>query len=264
MPQLKLDLNDETSFIEPEKFHQGENNYYNMRNKRHGVAVIINNTDFVWHSQRNGSDRDEYNLTQTFTYLGYRIMVCKNLTSEEILWFFEHLDEKLRESDTHDTNKVANDSFVCCILFHGSDGDAIIGSDSKPVKRKDIETLTGRSAILNSRPKLFFIQACRGDNPGSIPVERVLADGSVPVSADFYFCYATVSGDKAYRGECKGSWFVIELCRILCKHATADSFPDGIQTKLNEAVGTKYRKNNYAIQPTGSSQLYKHVHFFHQ
>ncbi len=265
-PQLKLEFDEHTAAIfNPKPFHQERREYYSMKSERHGVAVIINNTNFLRHSIREGSDRDEYNLTQTFTYLGYRVIVCKNLTKPEILRFFDNLDKKLKESNAKDDQKVANDSFVCCILSHGSEG-VIIGSDSEPVKIKDIENLTGKSEMLNSKPKIFFIQTCRGDNPGSIPREIVQADDAAPTPADFYFCFATVSGDRAYRGNQKGSWFVIEVCKLLCSDAQADSLHSDFQLNLNRAVGTNpdYKHDGFAVQPTSSNQLYKHVHFFHQ
>ena len=267
-PRLKLDFDECTiTFIDPKRFSQGHGKYYNMKNDRHGVAVIINNTDFPRHSHRYGSDRDEYNLAQTFTYLGYRIIVCKNFTSGEILGLFKNLDKTLKESNDRDAQKVENDSFVCCILSHGDEG-VIIGSDSEPVKLREIETLTRDSKILNSKPKMFFIQACRGKDPGTLPVERIEADSTASTSADFYFCFATVFGEKAYRFENnhKGSWFVIEMCKILCHGATADSLHSDFQIQLNEAVSTNpiYRHGGegYASEPTCSNQLHKHVHFF--
>ncbi len=60
---------------------------------------------------------------------------------------------------------------------------------------------TGQSKILNSKPKSFFIQACRGDTPGSRPIERVLSDDAgAAVYADVYISYPTISGDKGTRG----------------------------------------------------------------
>ena len=138
---------------------------------------------------------------------------------------------------------------------------AVYGSDSKPVEIKDIVTGAGQSKTLNSKPKLFFIQACRGDNPGSQPIERTLSDDvSAPVYADIYISYPTISGDKAYRGERRGSWFIVELCRILCEKAQVKSLSD-IQKEVNQAMG-KYSHRGYMVHPTGSDQLHKRVHFF--
>jgi caspase 8 len=58
----------------------------------------------------------------------------------------------------------AYDCFVCCILSHGALG-TVYGTNGEPVQIKD---LTGhftptKSPTLATKPKLFFIQACQGN-----------------------------------------------------------------------------------------------------
>ena len=53
---------------------------------------------------------------------------------------------------------VANDSFVCCILSHGREGE-VFGSDSRPLEYTRIQRYLAKSEILRSRPKMLFIQA---------------------------------------------------------------------------------------------------------
>ena len=65
--------------------------------------------------------------------------------------------------------KVEHDSFVCCILSHGTK-DSIIGSNSKEVLRDYIEQQAGKNKTLSDKPKIFFLQACRGKELGSEPV----------------------------------------------------------------------------------------------
>ncbi len=55
------------------------------------------------------------------------------------------------------------DSFTCCLMSHGSEG-IIQGTDGKNVKINEIAThLNGKQCeSLAGKPKMFFIQACRG------------------------------------------------------------------------------------------------------
>ena len=152
----------------PELLHLNRQaDYYDMRHEMHGVAVIVNNTTFDKHLIREWSDIDEHNLKETFLYLGYRVIICRNLKSYDIVGFFENIDKILEDSNAGATNKVANDSFVCCMLSHGSEG-VIAGSDSEPVNIQSIELSLEQSKMLKSKPKMLFIQACRGDNPGRV------------------------------------------------------------------------------------------------
>jgi len=275
MAQLKLDDSEtKVTKITPQPFRQQpyDSGYYNMSAPRHGVALIINNKilrDRLRHKDRIGTKRDEYNLIQTFLYLGYRPIVCTNLTSGEMLHIFETLDDILKDSDSKSkaNAKVAHDSFVCCFLSHGT-RDAIYGADSEPVKREDMERRAGMSKTLNSRPKIFFVQACQGDEYGEAPVERQQADDTSSARADFYICLATTLGDKSYRDIYTGSWFITEVCKVLCKYASCDSLHTDFQLRLNQNVSNNetYRyfskKQRYAQQPASSNQLQRHVHFF--
>ena len=257
IPRLMLDSDSNTCefFDRPEPLCMDrEAIYYDMRHEMHGVAVIINNTKFDRHDERKGSNRDEFNLTQAFIFLGYRVMVCKNFKSHEIESFFDTIDRRLELSNAKDANKVANDSFVCCMLSHGCKG-AIIGSDSEPVNIQSIELSLEQSKMLESKPKMLFVQACRGDNPG-----RVFADGGDP---DIFTSYATQEGDQAYREDDKGSWYATELSKVLCKKAKAKPLRD-IQREVEEAVCKQYSYGAYKIRPTVCDQLDKNksVHFF--
>ena len=270
VPQLKLDDDDRLTTIQPQplRVEQRESGYYPMASSMHGIALIINNEVFtdLNHRERVGTQRDVYNLKQTFLFLGYRPVICNNLTKAEIEYIFKNLDQFLKDSNNKAKNKVMNDSFVCCILSHGNKS-GIISSDSQEIPRENIETMVGGSEILKSKPKIFFIQACRGDNYGSAPVERVAADDTTSLRADFYLCFATVHGDKSYRDRFTGSWFITEVCKLLCERATHNELGE-FQMKLNESVANnemyRYQKSSktYTQQPSCTHQLQKNIHFF--
>ena len=193
------------------------------KNKPHGTAVIINNEKFITLKDREGTHIDEGNLIETFRYLGYAVEVYRNQSAAQIRDIFK----KMKGRDHKDCN-----SFVCCILSHGDEG-LIHGVDGIPVKITEL--VAGINCdTLKGKPKMFFFQACRGSgidkggatvepDSASVPEPRVEADSDphkIPKDSDFLFGYATPSGKKAWRDLDNGSWYISELCRALCTHAT--------------------------------------------
>ena len=192
-----------TSTIEPPK--PGLVGFYPMKGKRHGVALIINNKIFQseCHDPRIGTDRDEYNLIETWRFLGYHIVVLRDCSTTEMKYTFNKIDELLGN-----VKDVDHDSFVCCILSHGSEGQ-VYGSDSQPIKWRDIKQEIARSAILEGKPKLFFIQACQGGDYGGKPIEvdRIKPDGDkiiISDRSDFHMSWASVDGDQSFRDTITG------------------------------------------------------------
>ena len=156
--KLKLDdEDDKITQITPETSTQqpySRRGFYSMKAEKHGVALIINNKQFTAkeHKVRTGTDRDEQNLSETWLFLGYHIIIMRDVTRDEMARTFEKIDKLLKGAEG-----VANDSFVCCILSHGREGE-VFGSDSKPLEHTWIQRYLAKSDILRSRPKLLFIQ----------------------------------------------------------------------------------------------------------
>ncbi|KAJ0050230.1 hypothetical protein NL108_014310, partial [Boleophthalmus pectinirostris] len=93
-----------------------------------------------------------------------------------------------------------NASFVCVILSHGKE-DKIYGTDDYIELDKLTRCFKGdRCKSLREKPKLFFIQACRGikRDPGVVRPNQDGVDAfsvneltTVPVEADCLYAYAT-------------------------------------------------------------------------
>lgn len=123
-----------------------------MNAKKHGVALIINNKVFQGKATRTGTERDEYNLTETCLFLGYHVVIFRDLTRDEMAYIFEKIDKLLKSVED-----VAHDSFVCFILSHSLE-EVIFGSVSQPLEYTRIQRYLAKSQILRSRPKLLFIE----------------------------------------------------------------------------------------------------------
>ena len=245
---------------------------YKMQSHSHGICVIINNERFSSHSLREGTHIDEVNLTQCFRYLGYTVEVYREVTAHQIESIFCYYCR---------VNHTNSDSFVVCILSHGNDGH-IFGTDSKSVELQTAVTeLNAESSpTLAGKPKLFFIQACRGGNkvegttissdsgeaiaPRSSEAVRVVSDSkpiTIPDDADFFFGNATPPGKVAWRDMDHGSWYVSEICSTFVSLARYTDLVSMI-TKVHNEVGTCYENMNYRQAPEASTRLRKKVFFF--
>ena len=234
--------------------------YYTMPNTPHGICLIINN--HMFHqvdpryealSDRGGAPVDQRNLVLTFEFLHYKVEVHENCTSIEMV-------DLMKEMNSRDHSQY--DSFVCCILSHGEEGK-VFGADSRPVDLRDITALIKGTfcRTLIDKPKLFFVQACRGE--AEDPGIKVLSDGnsSLPVEADFLFGYATPPGNAAYRSRRHGSWFISELCQVFSQDSQVLGL-GSMMKKVNRKVSDAYTKEGHKQCTEVVDRLRKEVHFF--
>lgn len=129
-----------------------------MQSHPRGLCLIINNSQFAKSSdlkQRDGSDADALNLQKLFLALQYVVTVLRNTTAAILM----HKIREFAQKPEH----ASVDSVVVCILSHGLPGK-IYTVDGELIPINDLTTaFNGENAKhLIGKPKLFFIQACRG------------------------------------------------------------------------------------------------------
>ncbi|KAL1273151.1 hypothetical protein QQF64_029013 [Cirrhinus molitorella] len=215
---------------------------YKISQNPRGTCVIINNVDFATLKQRLGSDEDQKYLAKVFKWLGFKVVEHRNKTAAEMKNLLEDLGKT-----------VDGDCFVCCILSHGKK-EGVYGTDDAVVSVDKIrEPFTGINCQgLVGKPKLFFIQACRGNkNQTRVPVE---ADGSgdeelemdgddfnitIPSDTDFLIARSTTDGHYSYRKPEEGSWFIQSLCRKLENHCPKGTDIQTILLSVNDEVSSQ-------------------------
>ncbi|KAI4874365.1 hypothetical protein NFI96_017459 [Prochilodus magdalenae] len=229
---------------------------YKMDASPSGISLIINNVQFDPDSnlkERKGSDIDCDKLEKRFKFLNFEVIVKKNLTCKQI----RHELSLLAKKD--------HSMFDCCvviILSHGTEAThnrfpgAVHGVDGSSVPIQIITNyLNGQNCpSLQGKPKLFFIQACGGDQrdvgfevspdevqpiPGgiddqmdSIPLssssdslslsDEVDARASLPTPSDILVSYSTFPGYVSWRDTYAGSWYVEILDRVLEQNSATD------------------------------------------
>lgn len=226
---------------------------YNMNHTRIGQCVIINNKNFDKETEmsiRKGTEVDERLVKETFKGLGYDVKIFNDLTVAKIV-------EELTKVSKEDHSQSA--SFVCVLLSHGNGENMLYGTDG-PV---ELPKLTGlfrgdRCATLVGKPKLFFIQACRGTDldDGVIETDSV-ADESpakIPVEADFLYAYSTAPGYYAWRNPDRGSWFIQSLCHMLAKYGKQLEIMQ-IMTRVNNMVAREFQSFNLKPEFDGKKQI---------
>uniref|UniRef100_A0A669EDU3 Caspase-8 n=1 Tax=Oreochromis niloticus TaxID=8128 RepID=A0A669EDU3_ORENI len=197
---------------------------YQINNRPVGLCVIINNENFLDGSQRRGTDKDAQSLAEVFSWLGFRVLMCKDLTKDQMDQALTCVASLADMSHFVDPQQVLEhgDAFICSILSHGKKG-VVLGADRNPLSIKEI-TRKFRGcdqSVLTSKPKVFLIQACQG---GKIQCGVQLNDMetdddtsplTIPEEADVLVAMATVEDHAALRHIFDGSWFVQSLCEQL-------------------------------------------------
>lgn len=196
-----------------------------MKHKHRGYALIFNNFIFedTKYSPRKGTEKDVEKLKQTLPSLGVK--------SEHIRVYEDFTWQKMRKviNDLeHDTILEESDCIMVFILSHGEDNNKVMAFDRAYDLFEFVELFTpDKLKSLATKPKLFFVQACRGNkiDDGHIikPMARLLNADQVdyhaptythPTFADLSIAYSSHHGHFSFRND-SGSWFMQDLCEVM-------------------------------------------------
>uniref|UniRef100_A0A671KAM5 Caspase-3 n=1 Tax=Sinocyclocheilus anshuiensis TaxID=1608454 RepID=A0A671KAM5_9TELE len=147
--------------------------------------------------------------------------------------------------------------FACVLLSHGDDG-RIFGTDDC-IELKELFALFrgDRCKSLVGKPKLFFIQACRGsglDAGIESDYESEEETQKIPVEADFLYVYSTAPGYFSWRNVDNGSWFIISLCEMLSKYGRRLEIMQ-IMTRVNHKVALDFKSSSIFSRFDGIKQI---------
>ncbi|CAG01765.1 unnamed protein product, partial [Tetraodon nigroviridis] len=255
---------------------------YRMEANPLGHCLIINNVEFEPKSglsNRNGSNVDCDRLERRFKALNFTVKVKTNLKQRQI------------RQELSALSKVDHSQYDCCvvvILSHGTEVShsrfpgAVYGVDGQFVPVQHIATyLNGQYCpSLQGKPKLFFIQACGGDEKDTgfqvspdefeppvvgaddqtdaIPVssssdslsmsDEPDARASLPTSSDILVSYSTFPGYVSWRDPKAGSWYVETLDRVLEENAALHDL-----VVMLTMVGCSYYVDQKSFSHAGST-----------
>ena len=210
-----------------------------------GIALIINNELFADNTEhgkqtpRQGSEEDVRQVKEMFSALGFEVHIRENRTKTEML---NEVDFFAYEKDHSDY-----DCFVLWLMSHGRSGE-VFGSDGVPLPIQTIKDMLSNAscATLRGKPKLLFVQACRGDKEDegvnlvtnacgspSVQMPSPCPDSPIDQSkspspermvwqTDFLTAYSTVEGYVSYRFPNLGSNFVRAIGKVFREHVAHD------------------------------------------
>lgn len=228
--------------------------FYSLKRRPRGHCLIFNNYDFGKSraslkgnrlNNRPGTHKDAGELRRIFSMLHFLPEEKTDMPASEMLSTIKEFAEK-------DHSEM--DAFVCCILSHGNKG-TVMGADGEPVQIRDLTLALAHCQTLLKKPKVFFIQACQGEQfqkPAHVQAdgddedegseEELEEDAqsvqlpSIPIEADFLIGMATVESYKSFRHTAKGSIYIQELCRQLENNLQRKEDILSILTKVNREV----------------------------
>lgn len=270
---------------------------YKMSSSPRGFALVISNVTFDPCTApdldpRKGGEVDDEVLRKVFTELDYMVTVRQNLTAQNMRMCIESFSRQPEHRTV--------DSCVVCLLSHGVEG-AVYGTDGQLLQ---LDWVFGsfdnaHCQLLQNKPKMFFIQACRGeemdcgveqlDGPSrtsSPSCEQVDAgrEGQgdagmrqrgemgrprikLPQRSDMICGFASLKGTAAMRNTKRGSWFIQDLNTILRLNAKDTHLADmlaqvngRIKDREGHAPGTAHHRCKEMSEFTSS--LCKDLFFF--
>ncbi|CAO1419666.1 unnamed protein product [Diamesa tonsa] len=204
---------------------------YDFSNAKRGLALIFNHETFKdpVHTERKGTKKDGDDLKAVLKELQFDVRVYMDLTLDEIR---KVLDELSKEDYSN------NDCLWVTVMSHGGK-DGIISAADKDYNVEELwENFFGdKCESLIGKPKLFFIQACRGSmvdsgdddvslNMVDCQLEESNANESmtkltqsedpvIPNRADVLVMHSSAYGHISTRHMLKGAWFIQALCEEL-------------------------------------------------
>ncbi|PKK24100.1 caspase 9, apoptosis-related cysteine peptidase [Columba livia] len=244
---------------------------YELKSDPCGRCLILNNVNFSRDSDlstRDGSDVDCEKLEKRFKALSFDVLTRRDLPAQKMV---SELQELARQDHS------ALDCCVVVILSHGCQTShiqfpgGVYGTDGKAIPVEKIVNYFNGSHCpsLRGKPKLFFIQACGGeqrdrgfvvdgDSPGdeapggslesdTTPfqtpagnVDQPDAVASLPTPSDILVSYSTFPGFVSWRDASSGSWYVETLDSVLEQYARSEDLLNMLLRVAN-AVSAKGR-----------------------
>ena len=264
---------------------------YKMDSCPKGIAIIINNYSYVNTAlpNRNGSQKDVAALKKLFEDIGFDTYRCLDQTSKKAKEFVEKYAKEPKYKDCD-----------CIAVFVSSHGDeeGLIFPDDEKLSVKELVECVEQSLFYEGKPKLFFIQACRGkeiavglDNfrpaavvlsslpkrlddfadgvlyPGNLKGNteagaqsvHVMAQPFLPQGADILLSYSTMYGYSAFRNVEFGTWFVHYLVETFCEHAWEEDILS-LLTLVNYKVVRNFTQAGWRQVPAPQSTLRKKLY----
>ncbi|XP_013919167.1 PREDICTED: caspase-2 [Thamnophis sirtalis] len=223
---------------------------YKLKSYPRGLALIVSNVHFSKETDlelRSGGKVDNAVLDTLFKHLGYQVVVKHDQTAQQ-------MKEQLEIFSKHPVHQNV-DSCIVSLLSHGIEG-GVYGVDGNLLQLQEIFSLFDNANCpnLQNKPKMFFIQACRGDetdrgvdqidgndracSPGCEESDANKKENPklrLPTCSDMICGYACLKGTAAMRNTKRGSWYIEALTSVFAEDARNTHVADML-VKVNRLI----------------------------
>lgn len=222
---------------------------YTMNKRVRGRCIIFNNHRFSRMKERTGTNVDAQLLVKLFKRLLFSVEEVKDSKAADII-------SRLNAVSQDET--LENEQCLAVfILSHGDyrNGKCIIyGVDEEHFTLDDVLNMFTPSNCrqMIGKPKLIFIQACRGEQYDVTDVDGPFENEDQPVISsypDFLIGFPTQAGYRAFRDIDYGSWYINALTRVFMARAHNTSLNSmmhqvaGIASKWLSQTGARETNN---------------------
>ena len=242
---------------------------YSMKSDLRGRCVIFNHRHFEPRSklsEREGTEKDAESLKDCFNRLKFDVEQIEDATAIEVKAKLKGLCLEVSNED---------ECLVICVLTHGQQGYLWARDQPYAVDELYQHFTEDKCAPLAGKPKLFFVQACRGNSFDKGAVVRGFVDQidgpeacyKIPVWPDFMIVYSTIPGYYSWRERDKGSWFIQALTVIFNEYADSMDLLSMLTLVNREvAYGHESRSNEEGFDgnkqvPCVTSMLTRKIYF---
>ena len=238
-----------------------------VQNNRHanGLAVIISN-DYKSNKKLqtlSGTVEDGKNMKHTFEVLNLAVIHKHNLTLSATMELIQSIVSIIHYPPSYK-------SIVFIFSGHGNTDHCLYTNDpdTTTIHIEDVLSMfyPSQAPSLGNIPKLFFIDACRGDavNPGVMVSRGGKSVGQmVPAEGNILVAYSTLSKRMSYEEQGKGG---VWMSRLAEKLREEDASVGDILTNVNEEMMELYQdESSYPMQqPEYISRLNRCVFFLRE
>uniref|UniRef100_UPI00398F230C caspase-14-like isoform X2 n=1 Tax=Pristiophorus japonicus TaxID=55135 RepID=UPI00398F230C len=217
----------QSSGAAPQRDLTGSEDCYNMSGYRRAFVLVVQ-------QDRAGAENELRNLRKFSRDFNFSITECVDPTNKEIIPALEEFRDEM-------SAKVSC-SFVF-IMAHGKLGKIFGINDRRGVKLEKIISLfdNANCRALQRKPKVFVIQACRGDKEdygADIGEDRQPSEPiKLPTLSDTFIVYPAQPGYVAYRDRdgVHGSLMVTHMKKVL-KHFGTTLHLSDLFVKVNQKM----------------------------
>ena len=228
-------------------------------------CYIFNNRDYPPNRHglgvRSGSERDVKRLEKVCHDLRFKTEVFLDQTSSEVRAIIKDIS----------TRDYTNTGGVIVFLMSHGNKSSLFFIDGQTLYLNEFIEPFKSTKTLQDKPKLFFVQACRGENFMSSHDQRGSAcvnddqeeENTIPIEADFLYAYSTIEGFYSFIDPESGTWYIQTLCDVIEKYKTTKDVTL-ILVEVNDIIAQRETNKNQKMMHTCTNQLRKLFYFAKQ